>query len=104
MSVTDFPKVDIPSPLGAKRSGRDVIVDGRVIPGLSGAKVGDSYHITLDGRFGVELPEHLVHPVLSILANALAIGGGYSHAGAELHGRPFAPKIMNLSEIGPKQP
>ena len=76
-----------------------VMVDGRIIPGLTGYQDGDRIALVLDHRFSVSLPESDARSVAWLVANALAIGQGYSHAGAENKDMPFAPRGHALASL-----
>lgn len=75
-----------------------VQVDGYQIPKLSGFKNGNKTCLVVDSRFCTEpLDDNVVHSVAAVIANALAIGAGYSHFGAQNKEQPFASKIMQTS-------
>lgn len=73
-----------------------VQVDGRIIPKLTGHKDGDKIELVLDGRFSGSFTPEDAYQVAWLLANALAIGQGYSHLGALNKDMPFAPMGMSL--------
>lgn len=73
-----------------------VMVDGRVIPRLTGWREGDLTWLAVDGRFACSVPHAHAREVAYVLANALAVGAGYSHAGAESRDMPFAPRGHEL--------
>lgn len=99
MSVVEFPKGERPPELliGPFESWK-VIVDGRAIPKLTGYKREDgTVTLTVDSRFGGDFPdEATAHQAAYLIANAMAIGAGYSHAGAESKDHPFAPRCFSL--------
>ena len=68
-----------------------VMVEGRVIPKLTAYKDGNLIGLVVDKRFSISLPEDQAKTVAWLVANALAIGAGYSHLGAESKDQPFAP-------------
>jgi len=85
---------------GAKRSGYTAIVDGRAIPKLLVRKCGDDLiTIQLDRRFEIDVPKELSASICWMIANALAIGEGYSHLGAESKDKPFAPQVLCIDSI-----
>lgn len=88
---------EIKSPLGTKITGYKIEYQDRVIPKLTGTKVGSNYELILDGRWGATIPEEHIHPVLMLVANALAIGAGYSSAEAETKDKPFAPISASMT-------
>ena len=73
-----------------------VVVDGRVIPGLTGSREGEHVWLTLDNRFSGRFTEETAEQAAYLIANALAIGQGYSHMGAESKDMPFAPRVNRL--------
>lgn len=98
-NVTEFPAPPKPPELliGPFEEWR-VMVDGRIIPRLTGFREGpDHICFVLDHRFGVTVPNDCAHGVAYVIANALAIGQGYPSMNAETKDRPFAPKGMEVS-------
>ena len=96
-NVTQLHPDPIESLKGIPRDGWTVVVEGREIPRLVlRDHGGDHVSFTLDGRFGLDVPRDLAHPVASFVANAMAIGAGYPWLGAETKDRPFAPRLMQL--------
>ena len=67
-----------------------VVVDGRIIPRLTGWREGDLVWLCVDRRFAAPFSKEYAHNAASLIAEALAIGAGYSHLGAENKDRPFA--------------
>jgi hypothetical protein len=68
-----------------------VQVDGRIIPRLTGYRDGEKVVLVVDGRFSASFAEDDARQAAWLIAQALAIGEGYSHFGAESKGHPFAP-------------
>jgi len=81
-----------------------VIVDGRAIPKLTGFRDGDLTALVLDGRLSISVPPELAHQVAWFAANAMAIGAGYSHLGAETKDQPFAPQCVEIGSIDELDP
>jgi hypothetical protein len=96
--VTTFPRKPdhIDAMKGAKLSGHSVIVEGRCVPLLTMYDSGETVEFTLDGRFSIDIPREISLQIAWLVAQALAIGQGYSHLGATEKGRPFAPQVMKL--------
>ncbi len=102
--IINFPKSDEPPDLLLGPFDYfQVIVGGRAIPRLTGRKEGDQIALIVDGRFSASFPEKLAHDAAWLIAQALAIGEGYTHLGAENKEAPFAPRAMqiNPSETAP---
>lgn len=75
------------------------LIDGRIIPDLSAYRDGpDNIAIVLNHRLSISVPKDLAQSVAWLVANALAIGRGYSHLGAESKVMPFAPIGHNLEK------
>ena len=72
-------------------------IDGYLVPHLSGRIVDGMLHLTLDNRFGCEIPEAYASQVVWMLANALAIGSGYSCLGENC--RPLNPYMVKINAI-----
>lgn len=84
---------------GARLGGHTTIVDGREIPKLTVHERGDDkITILLDRRFGIDVPRELSGCICWMIAQAMAVGGGYSHLGAETKDKPFAPRV-SLSSL-----
>jgi hypothetical protein len=98
--IIDFPaKPERPELLIGPFETYKVVVEGRAIPKLTGWPRGDETTLVLDGRLAIDVPNDLAPQVAWLVANALAIGAGYSHLGAESKDQPFAPQIAPLGEI-----
>jgi hypothetical protein len=75
----------------------EVEIDGRIIPKLTANHAGsDAIELVLDGRFSATFPTELAHQAAWMIANALAIGGGYPSMNADTKDRPFAPVGMQM--------
>ncbi|QDP67015.1 MAG: hypothetical protein Unbinned3138contig1000_57 [Prokaryotic dsDNA virus sp.] len=79
---------------GVRIAGYTAVVDGREIPRLMVYERSDQITITLDRRFEIDVPREHSGSVCWMIANALAIGEGYSHCGAESKSLPFAPQVQ----------
>lgn len=74
-----------------------VVVEGRVIPRLTGRKVSEyQTALTVDGRFSATFTDDAAGQAAWLIAQALAIGEGFSHLGAEAKSYPFAPRSMGI--------
>ena len=73
-----------------------VVVDGRAIPRLSGYYEGENICLVLDHRWAATFTPDDARQAAWLIANALAIGSGYSHMGAANTDKPFAPLISKF--------
>lgn len=73
-----------------------VIVHGRLVPSLLCIEENGMVRFFLDGRFIFEFPREWAGLAASMAAQAMAIGAGYSHFGAETKDHPFASIVKNL--------
>ncbi len=99
MSVTDLPQRPTKSIVGPPITGNHVVVEDRIIPRLRCHDHGDEVSIILDDRYEITVPAGKAYQVAWIVAQAMAIGQGYSHLGAGDKQRPFAPQLARLAEI-----
>lgn len=101
MNVTNLhkPTDRVEAMKGCIRAGYTVVVDGHEIPKLSMLDEGDTIHLIVDGRFGINIPRDLAPQVAWLVANALAVGQGYPCIGATSKDRPFAPKVVELGGL-----
>ena len=77
-----------------------VIVEGRAIPGLTGSKRSEyETELTVDGRFSAVFTDASAKQAAWLIAQALAIGEGYSHLGAMNKDQPFAPLCGQLDSV-----
>lgn len=76
-----------------------VCVEGRCIPGLYARDRNDIIEFCFSHNFCkfYEVPREAAIIFAAGIADALAIGAGYSFAGALTKDRPFAPGIIELS-------
>lgn len=99
IDVVNFPQPE-PEPWHFPYHEADrVVIEGRQIPKLTALDEGDQVAIILDGRLSISVPKALGQQVAWLVANALAIGSGYSHLGAETKDAPFAPVVVGLDEV-----
>jgi hypothetical protein len=82
------------------REQRQVTIDGFEVPLIEAREAdnGTTCHISLDNRFGIILPATCAAEVLWLVANAMAIGAGYSCHGE--NSRPVNPYKVRVSAIG----
>jgi hypothetical protein len=81
------------------REAREVTIDGFAVPRIEAKESTDGLHcdIRLDGRFGAMIPAELAQEVIWLLANALAIGAGYScHGENSVVTNPFKVRVMEI--------
>lgn len=87
------PKIGVVD-FGVRIPGYTAIVEGREIPGIMVFERGDKITVNLDRRFSIDVPREVSGSICWMIAQALAIGSGYPHIGAESKVRPFAPKVV----------
>ena len=80
---------------GIEIKGYTAIVEGREIPRLMVKERGAvTITVCLDRRWEIDIPREHSGAICWMIANALAIGAGYSHLGAMNKDRPFAPEVI----------
>ena len=95
-NIVNFPGGPV-SPLLGPFAVHSIVVEGRVIPLMSGSVDGaDMTSIIIDGRFSISVPNALAYQVAWICAQAIAVASGYSHVGAESKDAPFAPVVSRI--------
>lgn len=96
--VVQFPSKDQSPLLVGPFEEWGVMVKGRRIPRLTGRQMVDGgITFLVDDRFsGGPFYGEAARQVAYLLAQALAIGSGYSHFEAGERDRPFAPLAMQL--------
>ena len=104
-NVTKFPEPEKAPPLlvGPFQEWR-VMVDGRMIPNLTGFKYEDGrVALSVDHRFGADFPnEEIAYQAAWLIANAMAIGAGYPSMSAESKDRPFASRGFQVGSVPPE--
>jgi len=77
-----------------------VVVDGRVIPLLTGFREGDKIWLVADHRFccGPFSTEEDARQAARLAAQCMAVTQGYPHLGAETKSKPFAPIGMQVGD------
>lgn len=81
------------------RTQREVTIDGFAVPHIEAFETdhGRSCNIMLDGRFGITIPAEQAQSVIWLLANALAVGAGYScHGENSQRANPFKVRVMEI--------
>lgn len=82
-----------------------VVLDGRVIPLLTGRRQENGrIWLMLDHRFAGEFEEDAAWQAAGLIANALAIGQGYSSYNATSRDQPFAPLGMQVGPAPQEEP
>lgn len=97
--VIDIPRKEQPELLVGPFETWNVQVDDRIIPRLTGFKDGDKIALVVDGRFSGSFSKDDAYQAAWLIAQALAIGSGYSHLGASSKDQPFAPIGVKLDTI-----
>lgn len=95
-NVTAFPKTEPTEILVGPFEEYRVVVDGRMIPRLTGFKEGDKTWLILDRRISSFFPHEYAYNAAVLIANALAMGEGYPYMGSTNKERPFAPQSMEI--------
>lgn len=74
-------------------------LDGYAVPFLQGREDDNGmFHLKLDERFGIEVPKEYAHQVAWMIANAYAIGAGYSCFGENSQiANPFKVRMSGIS-------
>lgn len=89
-----------------------IVLDGYRVPRLSGRPTKDGmWSFTLDERFGIDVPEMYAKGVVMMIANAMAIGAGYSCFGENSQEfNPFKTRLFGMDlaaevieEVSPAQ-
>ena len=96
MSVITQLQNDSPSLLVGPFQEWRVVVEGRSIPRLTGFHDGNKIALVVDGRYSASFSEADARCAAWLIAQALAIGAGYSNLAAETKDRPFAPQIAEI--------
>jgi hypothetical protein len=95
--VIDFPSADQGPWHFPYHEAERVVLEGRQVPHLTALTEGDHVSLILDGRMSISVPADLGQQVAWMVANAIAIGAGYTHLAAEQKDAPFAPLVVGLS-------
>lgn len=106
--VVEFPPIQQPALYGTQFIGPfveewRVTCDGYVVPKLRAiVQEGDHIILTMDDRFMIEGSREEVSKWVPMLANALAIGAGYSCFGQNSvkDPNPFQVEMMGIGEDG----
>jgi hypothetical protein len=97
-NVTDFPNHEQPEWHFPILADEDVVIEGRKIHRLTARTEGENIALILDGRFSISVPEERGIDVAWFVANALAIGAGYSDLTGE-HELPLNPRTMQFGWV-----
>jgi hypothetical protein len=99
--IERLPTREVPHISGPVRQGCAVIIEGRCVPRMHCFERESETEIVIDGRFSYTFPKDWGFLAAAMAAQAMAIGAGYSHLGAETKDGPFAPRAVELGEIIP---
>lgn len=81
------------------RKSYQVTLDGFAVPKIEARETdhGTQCNIMLDERFGATIPAEHAQAVIWLLANALAIGAGYScHGENSVKANPFKVRVTEI--------
>lgn len=81
------------------RDERGVTISGYAVPRIEAQEIneGRDCSIVLDRRFGITVPADMAEQVIWLLANALAIGGGYScHGENSQPMNPYRVQVLGV--------
>jgi hypothetical protein len=101
-NVTDFPSPPKqPDLLAGPFDEWRVIVDGRVMPLLTGFREGDAFWLVVDHRFacGPFPTEEIARQAARLAGQAMAVMAGYPHLGADGKSQPFAPQCSEIAAV-----
>ena len=79
---------------------RAVTIDGYAVPKVEAREIntGLMTDICLDGRFGIQIPAEYASSVIWLIANAMAIGAGYSCHGKNSSAvNPFQVAVSEIT-------
>lgn len=79
-----------------------VVVGGRQVPFLSATHLGGTVSLTLDDRYGLDLPVGIADVVVDFIANAIAVAMGFScfpRADEEPNPMPPFPRLTELGGL-----
>jgi len=78
-----------------------VVVNGCAVPGLTANHRPDgTIELIIDRRLAIDIPESLFNQVAWLVANALAIGAGYScHGENSRIANPYQVRVSALGDV-----
>lgn len=79
-----------------------VVMDGREVPFLEASHLGDRVSLTLDSRFGLNLTVAEAERVVPFLADAIAVGLGYTchpRHDEEPRRRTLFPRLTEITSV-----
>jgi hypothetical protein len=97
-TIIDLPKPPPPDWIVGPFTSYHCIIEGRVIPQLTAVRCPNgNVVLTVDNRFSSEVPGDKAYEIAWLIVQALAVGAGYSHLGAENKEQPFAAMCSRIS-------
>lgn len=101
-NVIQMPREEPPELLIGPFQEWRVQVEGRIIPRLTGFREGDRIWLVVDNRHTASFSKEDAYGAAVLIAQAMAIGEGYSWFGAPNKDMPFAP-IGNAIDTPPSK-
>lgn len=97
-------QVEEPRPNGLQAIGPfelyRIVVDGYQVPHLTGRPIDGMWHFTFDSRFGCDVPEKYAHGVAWMIANAMAVGAGFTCFGENSKPRnEFKCRLFGIGSV-----
>ena len=98
-NVVQFPPPpEQPDLLLPPMESRGVVVEGRLMPHLTGYMEGDNVWLVVDHRFACgPFDAEQARQAARLAGQAMAVVAGFPHLGAEGRGQPFAPLVMQIA-------
>lgn len=96
-NIVQFPEDKPPKFMIGPMTSWPVVIEGRLIPGLTAWEEGDKTFVCVADRMAISVPNVNAYDVCYIVAQALAVGAGYNDAGAETKDRPFARMCAEIT-------
>src|SRR3712207_2477346 len=79
-----------------------VVIDGRIIPNLTGRRrVDGKITLTVDNRWAADFSKEDAYQAAWLIGQASAVAAGYPHLAADTKDRPFAPISMEIGSVDP---
>lgn len=99
-NIIDFPEPPkLPELLIGPFQEHRVVVEGRLMPLLTGFREGDKIWLVVDNRFACgPFGEEEAHQAALLAGQAMAVTAGYPHLGAASKEQPFAPQCSEISK------
>lgn len=84
--------------------GETIVCDGYLVPNLMAFRTQGRVELVLDRRFALDVPPNIAEAVIGFVANAMAVGAGYTSFGENCSpANPYKTRMTGVTLDAPEE-